>query len=107
MVLVFTGVEGFRFEEALRNCGWWGVALRRDRFGTERFLSSRGVTDLSWRTEATEGERDIVVLLGVDGLERGVLKGVRAGEASGRVADVFVVLLETFAFTFSFLNLSL
>ncbi len=83
--------------------------MRTDRLGTDRFLSSLGVTDLSWRTEATEGERDILVPFGVDGRECGVLRGVRAGEESSRVrvSGVFVVLLEKFPCTFPFLYLSL
>jgi len=78
--------------------------VRTDRLGVDVFFSSLGVTDLSWRTDTTEGEREIDLLLGVGGRERGVLNGERAGEGSSRA---FVVLLETFSFTFPFLNLSL
>ena len=59
------------------------------------------MADLSLRKDTTEGEREILVLLGVDGRERGVLKGVRAGEESSR--RVFVVPRETLPF----LNFSL
>lgn len=78
--------------------------MRTERLGVDVFFSSLGVTDLSWRTETAEGEREIDLLLGVDGRERGVLKGECAGEESSRA---FVVLLETFSFTFPFLNSSL
>lgn len=55
------------------------------RFGTDRFLSSFGVEERSFRKEATEGDRDKDEVLGVEGLVRGVLKGVgRDGEESSR-----------------------
>ena len=78
--------------------------MRTDRLGVDVFFSSLGVTDLSWRTDTAEGEREIDLLLGVVGRERGVLNGERAGEEFSRA---FVVLLETFSSTFPFLNLSL
>lgn len=78
--------------------------VRTDRLGVDILLSSLGVTDLSWRTETVDGERETDLLLGVDGRERGVLKGAAAGEDSGRA---LVVLLETLSLIFPFLNLSL
>jgi len=78
--------------------------VRTDRLGVDILLSSLGVTDLSWRTETVDGERETDLLLGVVGRERGVLKGEAAGEDSSRA---LVVLLETFSLTFPFLNLSL
>jgi hypothetical protein len=79
--------------------------LRTDRLGTDVFLSSLGVIDLSWRTEATEGERDMLVLLGVEGRDRGIFNGGCGGAESSRGA--LVVLLETFLYSLPFLNLSL
>lgn len=57
------------------------------RFGVDLFLSSFGVYDRSLRNEATDGERDRLLLLGVDGRELGVLKGVREGEDSNREVE--------------------
>lgn len=76
-----------RLEEALRNWGCDGVELLTVRFGVDLFLSSLGVKDRSLRSDATDGERDRLLLLGVDGREFGVLKGVRDGEDSSREVE--------------------
>lgn len=80
-----------------------GVVLRTVRLGTDRFLSSLGVEDRSWRMEEAEGERDIEEPLGVEDLARGVLKGDLAGEVPE--CWPFVSVSGTVAVTFR--NLSL
>lgn len=75
-------------EDALLNCGWWaGVELLTVRFGVDLFLSSLGVKGRSLRNEATDGEREILVLPGVEERARDVFNGVREGEGSSRDVD--------------------
>lgn len=81
------GVDGFKFEEALRNCGCDGVELLTVRFGVDLFLSSLGVEDRSLRNDATDGERERLLLLEDEGREFGVLNGVREGEDSSREVE--------------------
>ena len=70
------------------------------RFGVDLFLSSLGVKDRSLRNEATDGERETLVLPGVEERARGVLNGLRDGDGSSRDVDWRVVVLLALLGTF-------